>query len=259
MGGFIGFVSAQDATTGTVTGVGLTMPAIFSVAGSPVTSSGTLAVTLAIQTANTIFAGPTTGAAAAPTFRALVAADIPLTTNQVAFGANSIISSSSALTFSGTLLTITATSEQLRVRYDSSNYYSTTVSSAGAVTFDATGASGAFIFNDALGVGITPLANFHNGGSLGLLNSVSGAGTLTLGAATIYVFSGTTATWSLPTVAGTVADRVYFVKNKGSGILTINVVGGGSTIYTTSAVASLSINPGESYIFSCDQTNWNAM
>ena len=32
---------------------------------------------LASQSANTVFSGPTTGAAAAPTFRALVAADIP--------------------------------------------------------------------------------------------------------------------------------------------------------------------------------------
>jgi hypothetical protein len=63
--------------SGTVTSVALTAPAIFSVAGSPVTTSGTLALTLATQSANTVWAGPATGAAAAPTFRALVAADIP--------------------------------------------------------------------------------------------------------------------------------------------------------------------------------------
>ena len=63
--------------TGTVTSVALTMPNIFSVTGSPITASGTLAASLATQSANAVFAGPTTGAAAAPTFRALVAADIP--------------------------------------------------------------------------------------------------------------------------------------------------------------------------------------
>lgn len=62
---------------GSVTSVALTMPAIFSVAGSPITSTGTLAVTLATESANTVWAGPTTGAAATPTFRALVAADLP--------------------------------------------------------------------------------------------------------------------------------------------------------------------------------------
>jgi hypothetical protein len=41
---------------------------------------------ISAQTANTVFAGPTTGAAAAPTFRALVAGDLPLATSS-AFGA----------------------------------------------------------------------------------------------------------------------------------------------------------------------------
>ena len=66
---------AAPSGSGTVTSVGLTMPAVFSVAGSPVTTSGTLAVTLATQTANTVWAGPTSGGAATPTFRALVAND----------------------------------------------------------------------------------------------------------------------------------------------------------------------------------------
>ena len=63
--------------TGTVTSVALTMPAIFSVAGSPIVAAGTLAVTLASQSANQVLAGPTSGGAAAPTFRTMVAADIP--------------------------------------------------------------------------------------------------------------------------------------------------------------------------------------
>ena len=68
----------EGALGGTVTSVALTMPSnVFDVAGSPITTSGTLAVTLDTQSANTVFSGPTTGAAATPTFRALVAADIP--------------------------------------------------------------------------------------------------------------------------------------------------------------------------------------
>lgn len=63
--------------TGTVTSVALSAPAEFSVAGSPVTTSGTLAITKANQTANLVWAGPTTGSPAAPTFRALVSADLP--------------------------------------------------------------------------------------------------------------------------------------------------------------------------------------
>lgn len=84
----------QDATTflrgdgtwqvnagGTVTSVSMTVPSILAVAGSPVTTTGTLAVTLATQVMNLVFAGPGSGADAAPTFRALVANDIPTTLN----------------------------------------------------------------------------------------------------------------------------------------------------------------------------------
>lgn len=63
--------------TGTVTSVGLTAPSLFVVTGSPVTSSGTIAVSFNAQTANTFLAGPTTGASATPTMRALVIADMP--------------------------------------------------------------------------------------------------------------------------------------------------------------------------------------
>jgi hypothetical protein len=64
--------------SGTVTSVALAMPAMFSVSGSPVTASGTLTASLSNQSANAVFAGPSSGAAAAPSFRALVPADIPV-------------------------------------------------------------------------------------------------------------------------------------------------------------------------------------
>jgi hypothetical protein len=65
---------------GTVTSVTLTVPARQTVSGSPVTTSGPLAISDNTQSANLVFAGPTTGSAAAPTFRALVAADMPAAT-----------------------------------------------------------------------------------------------------------------------------------------------------------------------------------
>ncbi|MBW6491959.1 MAG: phage tail protein [Lentimicrobium sp.] len=63
--------------SGTVTSVALTAPNIFGVTGSPVTTIGTLALSLAAQTANRVWAGPVSGGSAQPTFRSLVAADIP--------------------------------------------------------------------------------------------------------------------------------------------------------------------------------------
>ena len=61
---------------GTVTSVGMTVPTGFSVAGSPVTTSGTLAVSLDSQTKNKVLASPTSSSGI-PSFRALVASDIP--------------------------------------------------------------------------------------------------------------------------------------------------------------------------------------
>jgi uncharacterized protein (TIGR02145 family) len=61
---------------GTVTSVGLSLPDIFSLSGSPITTTGTLTATLASQTANQIFASPN-ASSGAPTFRTLVNADIP--------------------------------------------------------------------------------------------------------------------------------------------------------------------------------------
>lgn len=63
---------------GAVSSVGMGLPSsLFTVTGSPVTSAGTLTGTLVTQSANTVWAGPTTGSAATPAFRALLAADIP--------------------------------------------------------------------------------------------------------------------------------------------------------------------------------------
>jgi hypothetical protein len=74
---FNGVLVATSAGAGTVTSVALTVPAIFSVSGSPVTTAGTLAVTVASQAANLVWSGPATGASTTPSFRALVDADIP--------------------------------------------------------------------------------------------------------------------------------------------------------------------------------------
>lgn len=62
--------------SGTVTSVGLSLPSLFSVTGSPVTSGGTLTASLASQTQNFIFAAPS-ATNGTPQFRALVSNDLP--------------------------------------------------------------------------------------------------------------------------------------------------------------------------------------
>jgi hypothetical protein len=71
-----GSLTIAVSNAGTVTSVGLSLPDLFTVSGSPVTGSGTLTATLASQTAAQVFAAPA-ATAGAPTFRALVAGDIP--------------------------------------------------------------------------------------------------------------------------------------------------------------------------------------
>jgi hypothetical protein len=55
----------------------MTVPLFLSVSGIPITISGTLAVSLAKESANTFLAGPISGSAATPTFRTIAAADVP--------------------------------------------------------------------------------------------------------------------------------------------------------------------------------------
>ena len=86
--------------TGTVTSVGLSLPAIFTVSGSPVTTTGTLTAALASQTANYFFAAPN-GSAGAPTFRAIVATDVP-TLNQNTTGTASNVTGIVAVANGGT-------------------------------------------------------------------------------------------------------------------------------------------------------------
>lgn len=73
--GYIDLPSMGGGGVGTVTSVGLSLPDIFIVTNSPVTTSGTLTGTFDTQIANTIFAGPTSGSDIIPSFRVLVNAD----------------------------------------------------------------------------------------------------------------------------------------------------------------------------------------
>jgi hypothetical protein len=102
-----GVATGATANTGTVTSVGLSLPAEFTVTNSPVTTSGTLTATKASQTANTFFAAPN-GSAGAPTFRALVAADVP-TLNQNTTGTAANVTGTVAIANGGTGATVAAT------------------------------------------------------------------------------------------------------------------------------------------------------
>ena len=104
-----------SAGAGTVSSVGLSLPSIFTVTNSPVTSAGTLTGTLASQSGGTFFAAPS-GSAGSPTFRAIVASDIPLlnqnTTGSAATATTAVTvtgATQSAITSVGTLTGLTVT------------------------------------------------------------------------------------------------------------------------------------------------------
>lgn len=66
------------AGAGTVTSVGMSVPStLLAVSPASITSTGTFAVTLPSRPARSVFAGPTSAPDAAPTFRSLVATDLP--------------------------------------------------------------------------------------------------------------------------------------------------------------------------------------
>lgn len=82
--------------------IALSMPSIFSVSGSPINLSGTFGVSLNTQSANTVFAGPSSGAAAVPTFRALTTTDIPnLDASKITSGIFPIVRGGTGLSFLG--------------------------------------------------------------------------------------------------------------------------------------------------------------
>lgn len=140
------------STAGTVSSVGLALPAIFNVSGSPITTTGTLTGTLANESANLVFAGPSSGSPAAPTFRALVSADVP-PINLGSVGVNGGVTgtlgnaqlTNASLIANGTTCTLGASCTITTAAS------SVTVSGAGATTI--TGGSGAgFVISDNAGV-----------------------------------------------------------------------------------------------------------
>ena len=96
--------AAVGTSSGAVSSVALadgsTTP-IFTITGSPVTAAGTLTETLMTQTANKVFASATSGGAAQPAFRALVAADLPALGGNpsASFGVNLTGANGSATTY----------------------------------------------------------------------------------------------------------------------------------------------------------------
>ena len=248
---------------GTVTSVGLSLPNLFTVTGSPVTASGTLTATLATQAANRVFAGPTTGADAAPTFRALVAEDIPAltaakisdfntavqanrldqlaqATQPVTFGSNVTVTGD--LTVNGTTTTINSTT----VTIDDKNFVLGDVASptdagadGGGITLKGTtdksfnwvDATDAWTSSEHLNL-LTGKAFYINGTSV-LNASTLGSGVTASSLTSVGTI--TTGVWSATAIAATRGGTGLTTVPKGSVLVantldTISALDGGGSV-----------------------------
>jgi len=180
--------------TGTVSSVALSMPgSVFSVTGTPITTSGTFNVTLLPQSANTLL-GNCTGSAATPSFCSLTANMLPSTLNATTIGGNLGVSGDSAVTGNETVggtLGITG------------NTAMSTFSAASNGTVGGTlGVTGNVTLGSALGVtGASTLSSFSasGNGSVGGTLGVTGAATLS----TSLVLNGSQAATGYQGTAGT--------------------------------------------------------
>lgn len=86
---------------------------------------------------------------------------------------------------------------------------------------------------------------------------ISAAGTVSMSIkVSDYIASGTTSTWTLPALSGN-SNVKFYIKNRGSGNLTINSNAGGNDIYTTSAVNTITVAAGAAVILFNDGTFYN--
>jgi len=211
---------------GTVTSVGLSLPAsVFAVTGSPVTVSGTLSATLQNQTANTVFAGPTTGIANTPSFRALVAADIPsLSATYVAIASlGTNVNTALGLTLNGSGA-ISATT--------SPTFVTPTLGAASATSVVIGGGSAI----TSSGVGGSLGTNAFNSTAYAPLASPTFTGTVTMPDASTITSGGHTGS-ALFTVTGTTAPTMAAGTNVFGGIIsgpTMSANGEGA-VYLASA------------------------
>lgn len=142
-------------------------------------SLSTQALTFDNQNANLVLAGPASGVATQPTFRALTAADMTAfgsgTAGQIAYwtGAGpATVTGNAGLTYAaGGALTITGAAGNQLVAGPAGNQMSLAVSATGQVTLDANGAGALFLLSDVLR--LVALPHTSVGTSNGVLQAVS--------------------------------------------------------------------------------------
>jgi hypothetical protein len=233
--GYTSNVGTVTSVSGTGTVSGLSLSGTVTSAGS-LTLGGTLVVTpsdFASQTANTVLAAPN-GSAGVPTFRAIVAADIP-TLNQNTTGTAGNVSGIVAVANGGTGASVAGTARtNLSAAASGANTDITSIALTTG-TISTTPTSGTDIVNKLYADSIASGINFHQAVRLAtaaaLPANTYNNGTSGVGATLTATANGAL---SVDSVAVVVGNRIL-VKNEAAqannGVYTVTQVGDGSTPY----------------------------
>lgn len=201
-------ITSNDSTVGTVTSVsgtgavsGLTLTGTVTTSGS-LTLGGTLAVVpsdFASQTANTFLAAPN-GAPGAPTFRAIVAADVP-TLNQNTTGTAANVTGIVAVANGGTGLSSTPANGAIDIG-NGTGFTRTTLTAGTNVSI--TNGAGAIIINatDQFVGTVTSVSGTGTVNGITLTGTVTSSGSLTLGGTLSGVSLTTQVSGTLPVANG---------------------------------------------------------
>ena len=234
------WTSGGTPGSGTVTSVGLSLPNIFTVSGSPVTSSGTLTGTLASQSAMKVFAGPVSGSSAAPSFRSLLASDVPaVIPYSGSYRDLAFVNAAGSSTITGSSLVIASGAEASTIMLDA-----TTAVRIYRIIGDSTiyrqTANNATLTNWTSGVAVTGMSGyfptvFQSGSTLYCLIQLT---TFARGNYHIYSSSDNGVTWAdanggtpILTPSGTLSSWYYNIQNLGVVLI-------GSTLYFAAEVYS---------------------
>lgn len=243
--------AGTSSTTGTVTSVGgtgtvsgLTLSGTVTTSGN-LTLGGTLSVTpsnFASQTANTVLAAPN-GTAGTPTFRALVAADIP-TLNQNTTGTASNVTGTVAVANGGTGQT-SYTDGQLLIGNSTGNTLAKATLTQGTGISITNGAGSITITNSApdqtvalTGSGATTVTGTYPNFTISSTNTTYSPATSTV-AGLIELASDTVQSTAANAVTST-ASRTYGLQVNASGQGVVNVPWT-DTVYTLPAATSTAL------------------
>lgn len=225
---FAGITSGSGG--GTATSVDMSVPSFLTISGNPITTSGTLAVDLATQTTNKVFAAPN-GTTGTPTFRALVSADIP-TLNQSTSGNAATATALAAdpadcasntyatsINASGTLTCGTVTNAGLAGSIAASKFVGSDIATVGTITAGVWNATTIAIANGGTGAtskaaAFDALSPMSASGDI-LYGGASGTGTrLAKGSDTqVLTLASGVPTWATPAAAGGSPNEAVTLNN----------------------------------------------